>query len=78
MQVYVHHLMGKEGPALAKLLLEGGAYFFVCGDGASMAKDVHAALIEILVQHGGLANEEATQKLAALTQERRYIRDIWS
>lgn len=71
-------LMKAQGAKLWSLL-SSGAHLYVCGDGASMAKDVHAALGEIAVAHGGLAGqEEATAFLQKMTEERRYVRDIWS
>ncbi len=74
----VQDLMKAQG-AKVWALLSSGAHLYVCGDGASMAKDVHAALGEIAVAHGGLAGqEEATAFLQKLTEERRYVRDIWS
>jgi sulfite reductase (NADPH) flavoprotein alpha-component len=42
-----------------------------------MAPDVHAALIEILEQHGGLDREAASEYLAAMTRDRRYRRDVY-
>ena len=59
-------------------LIEAGAYVFVCGDGASMARDVHAVLQAAVRDHCGLTEEEASQRMAMLVQERRYIRDVWS
>lgn len=59
-------------------LIEGGAYIFVCGDGASMARDVHTVLQLAVRDHCGLMEEEASQCMARLVQERRYIRDVWS
>lgn len=57
--------------------LEEGAHLYVCGDAAHMAPDVHAALIEVLEQHGGLDRDAASEYLAAMTSDRRYRRDVY-
>ena len=67
-----------QGKQLCPLLLDSEAHILVCGDGANMAKDVHAALLAILEAHGGLAAADAAAHLAAMTKEGLYIRDIWS
>ncbi len=77
--MYVQDLIREDGASLAPLILTKGAYVFVCGDGMNMAKDVHAVLQEILVQHGGLSAADATAQLQRMAQEdKRYVRDIWS
>jgi len=76
-KVYVQNLMRTDAAQLYKLI-EAGAYVFVCGDGAGMAKDVHAALLDLLKEHGGMSEAEATEKLAAMVKEERYVRDVWS
>jgi sulfite reductase alpha subunit-like flavoprotein len=77
-KVYVQHLMTQDGSALAQLIGAGG-YVYVCGDGVGMAKDVHAALVEILVKEGGVESAEAAAaQLQAMAKEGRYVRDIWS
>ena len=63
---------------MSQLLTPSNAHVFICGDGASMAKDVHEALCSILRDHAGFTSDQATSHLAKMTQEARYIRDIWS
>ncbi len=77
LQVYVQNQVTESGAQLMELL-DAGAYVYVCGDGAGMAKDVHAALVGILQQHGGLSEEDAVGRMAALQQEKRYVKDVWS
>lgn len=76
-KVYVQHLMRKHAAALFALL-EEDAYVFVCGDGAGMAKDVHATLVEIIKAEGGVEAAEAEEQLSAMAKAGRYVRDIWS
>ncbi len=76
-KVYVQHLMKKHAAALYGML-EEEAYVFVCGDGAGMAKDVHACLLEILQSEGGLEKKEAEEQLATMARAGQYVRDIWS
>ena len=76
-QVYVQDLIKQHASDLATLI-EAGAYIFVCGDGASMAKDVSAALQAAVRDFSGITDDEAAQRMAALVQEKRYIRDVWS
>lgn len=51
-KVYVQHRLREQGAIIADLILHRGAHVYVCGDGMQMAKDVHQALIDILVQYG--------------------------
>lgn len=76
-KVYVQHLMREDASELAQLM-NAGAHVYVCGDGAAMAKDVHAALCEILKSEKGLSDAQAAEELAAMTKSGRYVRDIWS
>eukprot|EP00903_Cladosiphon_okamuranus_P005985 g5907.t1 len=52
-KVYVQHRIKEHGAELSRLMLEEGAYVYVCGDGNAMAQGVHKALVEALVEHGG-------------------------
>lgn len=74
---YVQHDLRDNGTLVCDLLLGSDGYVFVCGDGMAMAKDVHAALVGILVESAGLSQEDAEQKLRELGTQHRYVRDIW-
>ena len=77
-KVYVQHRMRARGAELCELLLDGRSFVMVCGDGANMAKDVNQCLVDILVKHGGMTDAQAAGRLADMTKQRRYVRDIWS
>ncbi len=75
-KVYVQHLMLEEGADVWRWL-EDGAAFYVCGDASRMAKDVEAALLSIIAEHGGKTDEEAQAYLAAMKAAKRYQRDVY-
>eukprot|EP00850_Spirogloea_muscicola_P010662 SM000063S20052 [mRNA] locus=s63:487201:491105:+ [translate_table: standard] len=77
-KVYVQHRMLELGASLCKLLLNPLTFIFICGDGADMAKGVHAALVSVLASHGKMKEPMAIAHLAAMMKEHRYVRDIWS
>jgi len=70
--------MQEEGAELWKWL-EQGAYFYVCGDAKRMAKDVHAALVEIATRHGGKTPEQAEEYVSVTLSktEKRYLKDVY-
>lgn len=75
-KVYVQHRM-LENAAEIWRWIEEGAHLFVCGDAARMAKDVDAALHQIVRTHGGKSEEEAAQFIEGLKKEKRYKRDVY-
>lgn len=75
-KVYVQHRLLERGDELLSWL-DGGAHLYVCGDASRMARDVHAALIEILARRHGGDVERATEALSALQAEGRYQRDVY-
>jgi len=75
-KVYVQHLMLKHGAEFWKWLDEG-AVFYVCGDASRMAKDVDAALHQLVAEHGGMSEEEAAEYVSKLKKEKRYQRDVY-
>lgn len=57
--------------------LEQGAYLYVCGDAFRMAKDVDAALLDIIRSEGAMSAEEALVFLNGLRTAKRYQRDVY-
>ena len=75
-KVYVQHRMIEEGAELWRWI-DGGAHFYVCGDASRMAKDVDAALRQIIGRYGGMNAERADDYVAQMREDRRYVRDVY-
>lgn len=75
-KIYVQDKMRENGAELWAWLQEG-AHFFVCGDGARMAKDVDTELHRIAETHGGKSTEEAAAFVESLKKEKRYKKDVY-
>jgi len=75
-RIYVHQRMREEAQALYALLEEGGS-FYICGEAARMAKDVHAALIDVVIKASGRSREQAVDYVKIMEQEGRYQRDVY-
>ena len=73
-KLYVQHRLREHGREV-HAWLAGGAHLYVCGDAARMAGDVHAALVEIAMVHGGKSRDDADAWLNTLLAEGRYARD---
>jgi len=75
-KIYVQHRMTESADELWKWL-EEGAYFYVCGDAKRMAKDVDAALRQVVKLQGGLNAEQANAYVEKLKADKRYRRDVY-
>ncbi len=75
-KVYVQHRM-REASAEVFAWLEQGAHFFVCGDGARMAKDVDAELHAIVQRETGCDAEKAAEYVEGLKKSKRYKKDVY-
>jgi sulfite reductase (NADPH) flavoprotein alpha-component len=42
-----------------------------------MAKDVDAALHEVVARHGGMDADDAADYVATMRREKRYVRDVY-
>ena len=69
-KIYVQHRINETGAEIWKWL-EDGAIFYVCGDAERMAKDVDAALHEIVEEHGG--KSRGGGRLHGADQERQAL-----
>mmetsp|Transcript_6144 Transcript_6144/g.11348 ORF Transcript_6144/g.11348 Transcript_6144/m.11348 type:complete len:203 (+) Transcript_6144:389-997(+) len=77
-KVYVQHLMHSKSQDIYDLIVEKFGYFFFCGDGTNTARDVMAALQEILQREGALDPDQAKKYVVEMMREKRYVQDIWS
>ncbi len=75
-KVYVQHRMRAQASTLYAWL-QRGAVLYVCGDAAAMARDVHAALLAIVQEQGGMSEAEATAYVEQLIAQQRYQRDVY-
>ena len=75
-KVYVQDKLREEAASVWQWLKEG-AYVYVCGDAARMAKDVERALLDIIAGEGGMDADAAADYLDELRQARRYQRDVY-
>jgi sulfite reductase (NADPH) flavoprotein alpha-component len=75
-KIYVQHRMREVGRDLWSWLNDG-AHIYVCGDAQRMAKDVEAALVDVIAEHGGCSPPDAVKFLADLKAEGRYQADVY-
>jgi sulfite reductase (NADPH) flavoprotein alpha-component len=77
-KIYVQHRLKEHGAEVWEWF-ERGAYFYICGDKKYMAKDVHRALIEIAIEHGGMSEADATHFIekTMMKEQKRYLRDVY-
>ncbi|MBK8451872.1 MAG: flavodoxin domain-containing protein [Thiofilum sp.] len=75
-KVYVQHRITENASAVYEWL-QSGAHIYVCGDMNKMAKDVHQALIQVLVTEGKQSPEQAQSTLEAWISAGRYQRDVY-
>lgn len=77
-KVYVTHKLQENSIEVNDLIINKGAYLYICGDGNNMAKSVFDTLRTILMTQQGWSSEEAEEYLEDMKTKRRYLLDIWS
>jgi sulfite reductase (NADPH) flavoprotein alpha-component len=75
-KIYVQHRMLEHACEMFNWL-ERGAHFYVCGDAANLAPDVHQALIDVVVTGGGKSRDAAEAYVSIMREEKRYRRDVY-
>ena len=73
---YVQDRMREVGAELWQWLGKG-AHVYVCGDAKRMAKDVEAALVDVVAAHGGRGVEDAVTFVGSLKKAGRYQADVY-
>jgi sulfite reductase (NADPH) flavoprotein alpha-component len=72
-KVYVQQRLRENGRELFAWL-DSGAHLYLCGDATRMARDVHAALVDVVATHG---KRDGAEYLNELQQQGRYARDVY-
>jgi len=75
-KVYVQDKIYENKKEIWKWLNQG-AYFYICGDAARMAKDVEKTLLKIAIEEGGLTQDQAFDFIKDLKVQKRYKKDVY-
>lgn len=75
-KIYVQDRIKEQGAEFFQWL-EKGAYFYICGDAYRMAKDVEAAIYEVVMEHGNMDRVAAENYVSQLKKSKRYVRDVY-
>jgi sulfite reductase (NADPH) flavoprotein alpha-component len=75
-KVYVQNRIVEHAKEFYTYLEEGG-YIYVCGDASRMAKDVDAAIHQVVEIAGGKTENEAKAYVETLKKAKRYLRDVY-
>lgn len=75
-KIYVQHRILEQKKSIWEWIQEE-AILYVCGDAEQMAKDVDAALQQIVREEGQMSDEEARKFLKTMRHEKRYLLDVY-
>lgn len=75
-KIYVQHRILENAEQIYDWF-ENGAIFYICGDASRMAKDVDAALHQVVEKAGGKTPEQAIEYIDALKKSKRYRKDVY-
>ena len=60
-----------------RIRFDDGSWFDYCGDAQRMARDVEAALREVICKAGGRTEDQASEYIERLQAEGRYGKDVY-
>lgn len=75
-KTYVQHRLIEQARDVYAWL-EEGAHVYICGDGAKLAPDVHAALVAVVAEQRGCNSAAASAYVGALKDDHRYQIDVY-
>lgn len=75
-KVYVQHKLYERKDEIMKLI-DAGAFIYVCGDAAKMARDVNDTLCKILAESKNFPEEKAHEILKNFRTLNKYQEDVW-
>ena len=75
-KIYVQHKMLEHGQELYDWLVNG-ASIYICGAKEPMSVDVEDTIMQLVQQFGNKTIEEAVQFVETLTEEGRYLKDVY-
>jgi len=76
-KVYVQHRLHEYADEVNDLL-KAGAYIYVCGDAAHMARDVNATFGKIISEKRGLTEAQGDEVVKRMRAANQYQEDVWS
>jgi sulfite reductase (NADPH) flavoprotein alpha-component len=75
-KIYVQDRIAEQADELWNWI-QRGAHIYICGDESRMARDVHQALLDIVIDKGGYTTDEAEDYLVQLRKDGRYQKDVY-
>ncbi|KAL8845098.1 MAG: hypothetical protein Q9198_011403, partial [Flavoplaca austrocitrina] len=76
-KVYVQNVLKQQAELVYELLHSKNGIVYVCGSSGKMPRAVRAALVEIFVNCGQMADSVAEDYLQAMEKEGRYKQETW-
>lgn len=76
--MYVQHRLKEHAHDVNALLQAGKANLYVCGDAASMAREVSDTLVGLISEQRGIPLAKAQDVVKAMRASSQYQEDVWS